>query len=147
MNKIATFALGCFWEPDVSFSKLPGVLRTTVGYTGGHTANPTYQQVCSNETGHAEAVEVEYDPAVVTYERLLEHFWTAHDPTQMDRQGPDVGKQYRSVIFVHDDEQRVLAEQTKQSLIAKGVGVVTEIVPAQAFYPAEDYHQKYLLHR
>ncbi len=145
MTKKATFALGCFWEPDVSFSKIPGVTKTTVGYTGGHTVKPSYEQVCSNTTGHAEAVEVEYDPEKIAYEKLLEHFWTTHDPTQLNRQGPDVGSQYRSAIFYHDEEQRETAERTKHALMDKGVSVVTEIVPAQTFYPAEEYHQKYLL--
>lgn len=145
MTKLATFALGCFWEPDISFSQLPGVIQTAVGYTGGYKERPTYEQVCTLDTGHAETVQVEYDFEKISYKQLLEHFWSSHDPTQLNRQGPDAGKQYRSMIFYHDDKQRLEAEKTKQELMDKGVDVVTEIVPAQTFYPAEEYHQKYLL--
>lgn len=142
----ATFAAGCFWGVETMFRQVEGVLRTAVGYTGGHADRPTYQQVCSDRTGHAEAVRVEYDPAKVSYERLLEVFFGGHDPTTPNRQGPDFGSQYRSAIFYHDARQRELAEQAKAALERSarlGRPVVTEIVPAQTFWPAEDYHQQY----
>jgi peptide-methionine (S)-S-oxide reductase len=144
---LATFAAGCFWGIEETFSHIPGVLATQVGYIGGHTQNPTYPQVCSDTTGHAEAVQVTYDPALVNYETLLDAFWHCHNPTLLNRQGPDVGSQYRSVIFYHNEVQKQLAESAKQALIdAKQYPkpIVTEIIPAAIFYPAEEYHQKYL---
>ncbi len=143
----AIFAAGCFWGVEAKFRQVPGVTATQVGYTGGTVSNPSYEDVCSGRTGHAEAVKVDYDPAQVTYARLLEVFWKAHDPTQKNRQGPDVGTQYRSAIFVHDDEQRRLAEDSKARLDHSGAHarpIVTEIVAAGDFWPAEDYHQQYL---
>jgi peptide-methionine (S)-S-oxide reductase len=142
----ATFAAGCFWGVEEAFRQLPGVVRTAVGYTGGHAPNPTYELVCSDRTGHAEAVEIEYDPAQVTYEDLLALFFKLHDPTTKNRQGPDVGSQYRSAIFYHSDEQRQAAEAAKFSLQASGKfhrPIVTQIVPATDFYRAEEYHQQY----
>ncbi len=141
----ATFAAGCFWGVQAIFDAVPGVVRTRVGNTGGTTENPTYKQVCTDTTGHAEAIEVVYDPAVVGYDRLLEIFFANHDPTQVNRQGPDVGTQYR--IFVHDATQRQAAEAFKAKLDAGGTlerPVATQIVDATAFWPAEEYHQKYL---
>jgi peptide-methionine (S)-S-oxide reductase len=143
----ATFAAGCFWGVEAAFRQVPGVTATRVGYTGGTTTNPTYQQVCTDRTGHAEAVEVSYDPARVSYEDLLRVFWENHDPTQRNRQGPDIGTQYRSAIFYHDPEQEAAARASKQRLERSGAyrrPIVTEIVPAQTFYQAEDYHQQYL---
>ena len=142
----AIFAAGCFWGVESAFRQVPGVLATAVGYTGGQVANPTYRQVCGERTGHAEAVLVEFDPAKVGYDRLLEVFWENHDPTQLNRQGPDYGSQYRSAIFVADAEQEAAAAASKQRLAASGKfrrPIVTEIVPAAAFYMAEDYHQQY----
>jgi peptide-methionine (S)-S-oxide reductase len=145
MNEKATFAAGCFWGVEADFRRLPGVLATRVGYTGGHTENPTYEAVCSHTTGHAEAVEVTFDPEQVTYEQLLDVFWGAHDPTQLNRQGYDVGDQYRSAIFFHSPEQEEAALRTKAELQARTSGkVVTLIEPAPEFYEAEDYHQQYL---
>jgi peptide-methionine (S)-S-oxide reductase len=143
----ATFAAGCFWGVEAAFRQVPGVTATRVGYTGGTTTNPTYKQVCTDRTGHAEAVEVSYDPARVSYDDLLRVFWEIHDPTQRNRQGPDIGTQYRSAIFYHDPEQEVAARASKERLERSGVHkrpIVTEIVPAQTFYQAEDYHQQYL---
>lgn len=143
----ATFAAGCFWGVEEAFRQTPGVLETTVGYTGGHTDNPTYEQVCSDQTGHAEAVEIEFDPARVTYSQLLEQFWKLHDPTTRNRQGPDVGSQYRSAVFHHDDDQREQAEAVKRRLDEAGIfgrPIVTEITPASTFWRAEDYHQQYV---
>jgi peptide-methionine (S)-S-oxide reductase len=143
----ATFAAGCFWGVEAAFRQVPGVTATRVGYTGGTTTNPTYKQVCTDRTGHAEAVEVSYDPARVSYDDLLRVFWEIHDPTQRNRQGPDIGTQYRSAIFYHDPEQESAARASKERLERSGVHkqpIVTEIVPAQTFYPAEDYHQQYL---
>lgn len=143
----ATFAAGCFWGVEANFRQLAGVLSTRVGYTGGDFANPTYQDVCSDRTGHAEAVEVEYDPARISYDQLLNVFWENHDPTQLNRQGPDWGTQYRSAIFFHDPEQERAAHSSKEQLEKSGKfrkPVVTQIVPAVTFYPAEDYHQQYL---
>jgi len=143
----ATFAAGCFWGVEATFRQLPGVISTRVGYTGGSMPNPTYQDVCNDDTGHAEAVEVEYDPAKVSYEQLLKVFWENHDPTQLNRQGPDWGSQYRSAIFFHSPEQEAAAKLSKENLDKSGQyrkPVVTQIVPATTFYPAEDYHQQYL---
>jgi peptide-methionine (S)-S-oxide reductase len=139
----ATFAAGCFWGVESAFRELPGVLATAVGYTGGHTENPTYKEVCSDRTGHAEAVTVEFDPAKISYEQLLEVFWDTHDPTQLNRQGPDHGSQYRSTIFTHGPEQEKAARESKERLSKSGKSIVTEIVPAPEFYMAEDYHQQY----
>jgi peptide-methionine (S)-S-oxide reductase len=148
--KLATFGAGCFWGVEANFRRTPGVIATAVGYEGGHLENPTYQDVCTDRTGHAEVVEVEYDPKLISYERLLEVFWSSHDPTQLNRQGPDFGTQYRSVIFYHDDEQKGEAEESKASLEKLGRyrrPIVTEIVPVQTFYRAEEYHQQYLRKR
>jgi peptide-methionine (S)-S-oxide reductase len=142
----ATFAAGCFWGVEEAFYDEPGVNSTQVGYTGGDTENPTYQQVCSGATGHAEAVEIAFDPAVISYEQLLKIFWQSHDPTQLNRQGPDVGSQYRSAVFYHSEPQRQQAEASRDALDQSGRhqrSVVTEIVPAGFFWVAEDYHQKY----
>jgi peptide-methionine (S)-S-oxide reductase len=143
----ATFAAGCFWGVEATFRQLPGVESTRVGYTGGNSANPTYQDVCTDRTGHAEAVEVNYDPAKISYEKLLDVFWDNHDPTQLNRQGPDWGTQYRSAIFFHSPEQETAAKSSKKALEQSGrlsKPVVTQIVPATTFYEAEDYHQQYL---
>jgi peptide-methionine (S)-S-oxide reductase len=143
----ATFGAGCFWGVEAAFRRLEGVVRTEVGYEGGHTERPTYQDVCGHGTGHAEVVEVTYDPERISYDDLLEVFWAEHDPTQLNRQGPDVGDQYRSAVFVHDEEQRAAAEASKERLAASGRWprpIVTAIEPAQTFWPAEDYHQRYL---
>ena len=143
----ATFAAGCFWGVEATFRQLPGVAATRVGYTGGHFSNPTYKDVCTDGTGHAEAVEVEYDPAKLSYDKLLEVFWENHDPTQLNRQGPDWGTQYRSAIFFHTPEQETAAKASKEKLENAHryrKPIVTQIVPAVAFYPAEDYHQQYL---
>jgi peptide-methionine (S)-S-oxide reductase len=141
----ATFAAGCFWQVEADFRRVEGVTRTTAGYTGGSLDRPTYEDVCTDRTGHAEAVEVEFDPRKVSYEQLLEVFWAGHDPTQLNRQGPDIGTQYRSAIFVHDEEQdraaRASLERARERFDRR---VVTEIVPAATFWPAEDYHQRYL---
>jgi peptide-methionine (S)-S-oxide reductase len=142
----ATFAAGCFWGVEAAFSKVPGVVSTVVGYTGGHKENPTYRQVCSGRTGHAEAVQIMYDPTKVSYEQLLEVFWGIHDPTTLNRQGPDVGSQYCSAIFYHNERQRSAAETSKKRLEQSGKFnklIVTEIVPAPKFYLAEEYHQRY----
>lgn len=142
----ATFAAGCFWGVEESFCTVAGVVSTRVGYTGGHLEAPAYQQVCTDSTGHAEAVEIVYDPAVISYGQLLELFWQCHDPTQLNRQGPDFGSQYRSAIFYHSDEQRLLAEESRDRLDRSGRyrrSVVTQIVPAERFWEAEAYHQKY----
>jgi peptide-methionine (S)-S-oxide reductase len=141
----AIFAAGCFWGVEAAFREVPGVTATTVGYTGGRTESPSYRQVCSGRTGHAEAVQVEFDPAKVTYEQLLDAFWKSHDPTTLNRQGWDLGTQYRSGIFFKDDAQRAAATaslETRQGKSRKPI--VTEITAASAFYPAEDYHQQYL---
>lgn len=146
----ATFAAGCFWGVEEMFRQLDGVTETRVGYTGGHTEHPTYEQVCTGQTGHAEAVEIDYDPDQIAYEDLLKVFWEGHDPTTPNRQGPDVGTQYRSAIFYHDDRQREAAEKSMKALQASGRyygKVVTEIGPAGTFWPAEDYHQQYLAKR
>lgn len=163
----ATFAAGCFWGPEEAFAALDGVEATRVGYTGGHLPHPRYEQVCRGDSGHAEAVEVDFDPARIAYEELLAVFWRIHDPTSLNRQGPDIGSQYRSAIFVHDDAQRTAAEASRRAaqqrllgagasrgqgspeaaLPADGGGgraIVTEIVAAGRFWPAEDYHQRFL---
>jgi peptide-methionine (S)-S-oxide reductase len=143
----ATFGAGCFWGVEAAFRQIPGVTATAVGYTGGSTKNPTYQDVCTDETGHAEVVEVQYDPAQVSYDQLLNVFWENHNPTTMNRQGPDIGSQYRSAIFVHSPEQEAAAKASKEKLQASGKflrPIVTEITPAKEFYRAEDYHQQYL---
>ena len=143
----ATFAAGCFWGVEATFRQMPGVISTRVGYTGGKTGNPTYKEVCTDRTGHAEAVEVEFDPAKVPYADLLKVFWENHDPTQVNRQGPDWGSQYRSAIFFHSPEQQTQAQASKESLEKAhrySKPIATEIVPAVTFYPAEDYHQQYL---
>lgn len=140
----AIFAAGCFWGVQYYLDQIPGVINSTVGYIGGQTQNPTYEDVCSHTTGHAEAVEVEFDPEVVSYEILVRHFFRLHDPTQLNRQGPDVGDQYRSAIFYVDDSQKEVAEQVRDELQPDyKEPIVTQIVAADTFYPAEDYHQKY----
>jgi len=143
----ATFGAGCFWGVEAAFQEVPGVTATAVGYLGGTLENPTYKDVCSGRTGHAEVVEVEYDPAQVSYEQLLDVFWNSHNPTTLNRQGPDVGDQYRSAIFFHDAEQQAIATASKEHLDKSGKlsrPVVTEITPASQFYRAEEYHQQYL---
>jgi peptide-methionine (S)-S-oxide reductase len=146
MTKKATFAAGCFWGVEASFRRVKGILSTQVGYSGGHVANPSYREVCTGKTGHAESVRLEYDPDLISYEELLEVFWDIHDPTSSNRQGPDIGSQYRSVIFYHDEDQRKSAKKSVARLQRSGEykrDIVTEIVPAAEFYPAEDYHQRY----
>ncbi|OGS57039.1 MAG: peptide-methionine (S)-S-oxide reductase [Euryarchaeota archaeon RBG_19FT_COMBO_56_21] len=147
MTGRATFAAGCFWHVEEAFRSLKGVTTTTVGYTGGVMRDPTYKDVCSGRTHHAEAVLVEYDPGQITYEDLLQAFWGLHDPSQLNRQGPDIGEQYRSAIFYHTEAQRASAEASKGRLQAneqfKNRRVVTEIMPAAEFFPAEEYHQLY----
>ena len=146
-TNIATFGAGCFWGVEAAYRQLPGVLSTRVGYLGGTMENPTYRDVCSGRTGHAEVVEVTYDPARLSYDDLLTVFWENHDPTTLNRQGPDVGEQYRSAIFYHDDEQKSAAEASKAERDRSGKyrrPIVTEITPASTFYEAEDYHQQYL---
>jgi len=143
----ATFGAGCFWGVEAAFRQVKGVKATAVGYAGGATKNPSYKEVCSDATGHAEVVQVEYDPAEVPYDRLLGVFWVSHDPTQLNRQGPDVGAQYRSVIFFHTPEQEAAARESKAALDSSGRfrrPIVTEILPAPEFWLAEDYHQQYL---
>mgnify|MGYP001484385470 CR=1 FL=1 len=142
----ATFAAGCFWGVEAAFRQLPGVVDATVGYTGGSKQNPSYEEVCAGRTGHAEAVEVTFDPSKVRYDQLLDAFWKMHDPTTPNRQGPDVGHQYRSAIFYHNPEQQAAAETSRGKLqISEHVRrpIVTEIVPASTFYRAEEYHQRY----
>ena len=146
----ATFAAGCFWGVEEAFREIPGVISTAVGYTGGTLKNPTYQDVCSGRTGHAEALEVEFDPARVSYLELLAMFWKSHDPTTLNRQGPDVGSQYRSAIFYHDAQQEKEARESKALLEKEKIfkrPIVTEITPATEFYRAEDYHQRYFERR
>ena len=148
-TEIAEFALGCFWGEERTFWQVPGVYTTAVGYEGGFTPNPSYEEVCTGRTGHAEAVRVVYDPAKVSYQQLLKVFWESHDPTQGMGQGNDIGSQYRSVVFYHSEEQRAAAEQSRtdfqQRLRERGYGdITTEIVPAGEFYFAEEYHQQYL---
>ncbi|MGO8745446.1 MAG: peptide-methionine (S)-S-oxide reductase MsrA [Thermoguttaceae bacterium] len=142
----ATFAEGCFWCTEAVFQRLKGVRSVVSGYSGGRVKNPTYKQVCTGKTGHAETVQITYDPSQITYAELLEVFWKTHDPTTLNRQGPDVGTQYRSAIFYHNDEQRQLAERYKRQLDAAGAfnaPIVTQIVPFREFFPAEQYHQDY----
>jgi len=147
-TETATFAAGCFWGVEATFRSVPGVVDAAVGYSGGHLDNPTYQDVCTGTTGHAEAVRVIYDPSKVAYEQLLDVFWRCHDPTTLNRQGPDVGAQYRSAVFFHSPEQEAAAKASKQRVQAsdafKGRTIVTEITPAPAFWRAEEYHQRYL---
>lgn len=142
----ATFAAGCFWGVEANFRRLQGVISATSGYIGGHTPDPTYQDVCTDRTGHAEAVEIEFDPSKISYDKLLDAFWSLHDPTTPNRQGPDVGTQYRSAIFYHDAEQEKAAIASRERAQKSGRfrrPIVTEIVPAEKFYPAEEYHQRY----
>lgn len=149
-TKKATFGAGCFWGVEELFRTTPGVVSTAVGYEGGSVERPTYEQVCTDKTGHAEVVQVEYDPAKVTYEQLLELFWANHNPSTLNRQGPDVGSQYRSVIFYHDDGQKAAAQASlaKTNSAGKWAGkVVTTLEPAKTFWQAEDYHQQYLAKR
>lgn len=144
--EIATFGAGCFWGVEAAFRKVKGVESTTVGYMGGSLENPTYKDVCTGKTGHAEVVQVEFDPDVVSYEELLNVFWEIHDPTQLNRQGPDFGTQYRSVIFFHNEEQKKLAISSKEQLQRSGIyesPIMTEITSATTFYRAEEYHQRY----
>lgn len=143
----ATFAAGCFWGVELAFQKLKGVTGTRVGYTQGHVGNPNYHMVCTGQTGHAEAVLVEYDPGVISYDELLDVFWKKHDPTQVNRQGPDVGTQYRSGIYYHSEEQKDAASRSRDQLGQSGryrQPIATEIKPAAVFYDAEEYHQRYL---
>ena len=146
----ATFAAGCFWGVEEAFRTTPGVVKTEVGYSGGTLENPTYEKVCSGRTGHAEACLVEFEPATVTYEELVRKFFEMHDPTTPNRQGPDIGTQYRSAIFYHDENQKTLAERVKTEVEQRAKGknkIVTQIVPAPVFYPAEEYHQQYFKKR
>ena len=146
-TEIATFCAWCFWGVEAAFSRVPGVTEAVSGYSGGRTENPTYKDVCTDETGHAEVVQVTYDPAKVSFEKLLEVFWTMHDPTQVNRQGPDFGSQYRTAIFFHTPEQEAIAKKVKAELNASGKfkkPIATEITKAGPFYRAEEYHQKYL---
>ena len=145
MTEKAMFGAGCFWGVEARFAEVPGVVETAVGYSGGHYPNPTYRDVCTDETGHAEVVLVEFDPAKVSYEELVKLFFQLHDPTQLNRQGPDYGTQYRSAIFYDSPEQKATAERVKQKMqpLTRGT-IVTQIEPAQTFYRAEEYHQKYL---
>lgn len=144
----ATFGAGCFWGVKAAFRKVPGIVDTAVGYMGGTVKNPTYEQVCTGETGHAEVVQVTYDPAKVTYKQLLDVFWSVHNPTQLNRQGPDVGPNYRSVIFYHDAEQAKIARKDKEDQGVSGRfgfgKIVTVIQPASGFFRAEEYHQRYV---
>ena len=147
MSEMATFGAGCFWGIEAAFRRVLGVIDTAVGYSGGHTKNPTYEDVCTDETGHAEVLQVTFDPAKVSYEQLLDVFWQIHDPTQVNRQGPDFGAQYRTAIFFHSPEQEAAAKKSKAALEASGKfrrPIATEITPAAPFYRAEEYHQRYL---
>jgi peptide-methionine (S)-S-oxide reductase len=141
----ATFGAGCFWGVEETFRKLKGVISTAVGYAGGNKENPSYEDVCTDRTGHAEAVEVEFDPSQISYEQLLDVFWSSHNPTTLNRQGPDVGTQYRSVIFYHSPQQKAAAEKSKMEKAAQFPRpIVTQIEPASKFWRAEEYHQRYL---
>jgi len=145
----ATFAAGCFWGVEELFRKIPGVTQTQVGYSGGSFENPSYEEVCSGKTGHAEVIQIEYDQDRISYEELLKVFWNNHDPTTLNRQGPDIGEQYRSAVFFHTSEQESLANQLKEKLQTTAQKqfnrkIITEIKPATKFFPAEEYHQKYL---
>lgn len=146
-TRLATFAAGCFWGVEERFRSLPGVIATTVGYTGGKSENPSYEQVCTGLTGHAEAVQMKFNPKKITYFKLLDIFWSSHNPTTKNRQGFDIGTQYRSAIFFHNKGQERLARQSLAAIEASGKwkNIVTEIVPAGKFWPAEEYHQKYLM--
>ena len=149
-TETATFGAGCFWGVEETFRTLPGVIQTEVGYSGGTTEHPSYEQVCYANTNHAESVQITFDPMVIPYEKLLDIFWKNHNPTTLNCQGPDVGSQYRSVIFFHSPEQERAAQQSKEALEQSKKfmrPVVTQIVPAAPFYKAEDYHQQYLLKR
>jgi peptide-methionine (S)-S-oxide reductase len=145
--EIATFGGGCFWGVEAAFRQIKGVKKTAAGYMGGTKKNPTYEDVCTDKTGHVEVVQVEFDPSEVSYGKLLDVFWSNHNPTTLNRQGPDIGTQYRSVIFYHSPEQKTAAEKSRDILAKSGKWknpIVTEIIPAQEFYLAEDYHQQYL---
>ena len=147
MQEIATFGAGCFWGIEAEFRRVPGVLDAAIGYSGGHTQNPSYQEVCTDTTGHAEVVQVTFDPEKVSYDQLLNVFWTIHDPTQVNRQGPDYGAQYRTAIFFHSPEQEAAAKKSKQALEASGKlrrPAATDITAAGPFWRAEEYHQRYL---
>ena len=149
MVMLATFAAGCFWGVEVLFRQVKGVESTQVGYTGGNHQNPSYQDVCSGKTGHAEAIQIEFDPSIVSFEDLLMIFWSNHNPTTINQQGPDIGEQYRSAVFFHNPEQENIAKTVKEKLqnaVIKQFGnkIVTEIVPARKFFKAEEYHQLYL---
>ena len=141
----ATFAAGCFWGVESYFKKIEGVLKTQVGYTGGQTDNPSYENVCAGNTGHAEAVEIDYNSKIISFKELLRHFWQSHDPTTVNQQGPDVGSQYRSAVFYHTEEQKIIAFEVKDIMSSQfEKPIVTEISPAVPFYRAEEYHQCYL---
>jgi peptide-methionine (S)-S-oxide reductase len=143
MSEKATFGAGCFWKPEHVFRQVDGVVSTSVGYMGGDTNNPSYEQVCTGRTGHVEVVQVEYDPARISYDELLDIFWQSHDPSQHNRQGPDVGSQYRSAVFTHDAAQEQVAEASRKKVESAGK-VATEVTPAADYWPAEDYHQQYV---
>lgn len=150
MTEKATFGAGCFWGVEAAFRDIPGVTDAAVGYEGGHLENPTYQDVCTDRTGHVEVVEIDFDPSKVHYEQILDAFWQLHDPTQVNRQGPDVGLQYRSVIFFHSPDQEKTAQASKEKWNASGKfkkPIATQIEPAQTFYRGEEYHQQYLAKR
>ncbi len=150
MTQQAMFGAGCFWGVEEAFRQLDGVTKTEVGYAGGHIEDPTYEAVCAKTTGHAEVVRLEFDPATITYEKLLETFWKIHDPTQINRQGPDVGDQYRTVIYTYDDAQTKVAEASKENEDNSGIHaqpIATQIEPAPVFYRAEEYHQQYFAKR
>ena len=141
----ALFGAGCFWGVEETFRKIPGVVKTEVGYTGGHTLNPTYQSICEGDTNHVEVVLVEYDNKIISYDKLLNHFWKCHDPTTLNRQGPDIGTQYRSAIFYFDDNQKKIATESKINFAKENnLIIVTEITQSSDYYKAEEYHQKYI---